>query len=254
MKKSIVFLAVMALFVLTAASAFAAAGDGTQNTGDLSKYEAPEYATPVVDATTGDTTLTVTNTHYPELVNVTISKIWDDDDNRDNFRPENICIVLSAAINDGAVEEEVWNYSLSESDVDPNDPNKWSYTFEDLVKYYEGYQIAYTVAEESGQCQAQVEKTQANCVISGGKWENDACTPFSLYNPNSGGNTPGGDTPGGDTPAPAPDYSTMDEQQCAAATPAGVWHPGVCSDTSFTDQTACETEGETWTPAFCAAN
>ncbi|MBQ6518819.1 MAG: Cna B-type domain-containing protein [Anaerolineaceae bacterium] len=243
MKKFSIVFAVMAVFVLAFSSAFAAAGDTTRNTADLSKYEAPEYATPVVDPTTGDTVLTVTNTYYPELVDVSVSKIWDDDDNRDNFRPESICITLTAAANGGATQEEVWNYTLSASDVNANDDNRWDHTFENLVKFYDGYQIAYTVAEESGNCSAQVEKTQANCEISGGKWENNACTPFSLFAPTSGGNTP------------SVDYSSLTSQaECEAADPAGVWHAGVCSDESLTDQQACEGASETWTPAFCAAN
>ncbi len=165
---------VLVLLLCTAASAFAAPGDTTQNQPSLSSYDTPEYAEPVVD-TSGNHTLTITNTHEPEVVDVIVTKIWDDDDNRDNLRPDNICVTLTAAANDGAATGEVYNYTLSTSDADANDDNQWSHTFEDLVKFYDGYQIAYTVAEADGTCPS-ITYTQTNCVLSGGKWENSACT------------------------------------------------------------------------------
>ncbi|MBQ6518828.1 MAG: Cna B-type domain-containing protein [Anaerolineaceae bacterium] len=252
MKKTLIVFAVMALFVMTAASAFAIdavgnANSSTRNTPDLTNYETPVYATPVVDPTTGDTILTVTNTHYPELVEVSVSKIWDDDDNRDNYRPTAICITLTADANNSSISEEVWNYTLTAADVNTNDDNRWDYTFENLVKFYDGYQILYTAAEEEGQCAAQVAKTQANCEISGGRWENNACTPFSLFAPAQSG--------GGGGSTPAVDYSTLTTQAaCEAASPAGVWTPDSCSNSEYTEESDCTSNGGTWTPGSCAAS
>ena len=208
MKKKInVVFAVMAFFVLAVSSAFAAAGDTTQNSPNLSAYEAPVYATPVVDDN-GNHTLTVTNTYQPEVINVVVTKIWDDDDNRDNLRPTNICVTLTASANGGATRGEVHNHSLSASDVDANDSNKWSYTFENLVKFYDGYQIAYTVAETDGTC-SDITYTATSCELSGGKWENSTCTPVTRTNSTSGGNS---NTPA--TPQPS-DFTT--EAECTAA-------------------------------------
>ncbi|MBQ6521154.1 MAG: leucine-rich repeat protein [Anaerolineaceae bacterium] len=219
---------------------------GTQNNASLSQYEAAVYATPVITSN-GNTALVITNTHYPELINITVFKIWDDNDNRDNYRPDAICVTLTAAAD--SVEEEVWNQTLSATNANPTDANEWSYIFEDMVKFYDGYQIAYTLAEDSGSCAAQVTKTASNCEISGGRWENNSCTPFHLFDPN---HQSSGDNGGGSA---APDYSSLTTQEdCTAAEPAGVWHPGSCSDSSFTTQEDCVGASESWTTAYCAAD
>jgi len=77
----------------------------------------------------------VINTHVPEVVNKTVNKLWNDDDNRDNMRPSKVTIKLKS--NDGneyvAVIEEV--------------NGKWNYTFTDLPKYSNGKELVYTVEE-----------------------------------------------------------------------------------------------------------
>ena len=230
-KKFVVLMAVMAMFVLTVTSVFAAAGDTNQNTADMTKYTT-EYGTPVVDQD-GNTTLTVTNSYLPELVNISVTKIWDDDDNRDHYRPENICITLNASANGGAAAGNVHNYTLSAAQADTTG-NQWSHTFEDLVKFYDGYQIAYTVTEDSGSCTA-LTFTETTCELSGGKWENNACTPVTHSRP-------------------ATNYSSLTTQEaCAAATPAGVWTPGSCSDDGYHTEEDCRGADETWTAGFCAA-
>lgn len=206
-----------------------------QNSPDLSHYEPAVYAAPEITAN-GNTSLTITNTHYPELINVTVVKYWTDDDNRDYLRPEAICLTLTAAAD--SVSEDVWNHTLNASNADVNDNNKWQYVFEDLVKYYDGYQIAYTLGEASGECTNQVTKTIANCEISGGKWENNACTPFSLYDPNS---------QHGSAPA---EYN--DQASCEAA--SHTWMSAFCSDNSYSNQEDCANAGETWNEGRCAVN
>ena len=206
-----------------------------QNSPDLSHYEPAVYAAPEITAN-GNTSLTITNTHYPELINVTVVKYWTDDDNRDYLRPEAICLTLTAAAD--SVSEDVWNHTLNASNADVNDNNKWQYVFEDLVKFYDGYQIAYTLGEASGECTNQVTKTIANCEISGGKWENNACTPFSLYDPNS---------QHGSAPA---EYN--DQASCEAA--SHTWMSAFCSDNSYSNQEDCANAGETWNEGRCAVN
>ena len=107
---------------------------------------------------------------YPELINVTVIKDWEDDDDRDHYRPMAICMTLSAAAN--TVKEEVWNHTLNDNE------NEWCYVFENLVKFYEGNLITYTIDENPGECLGQIVKTEDNCKLSGGKWENGGCTPF----------------------------------------------------------------------------
>ena len=76
----------------------------------------------------------VTNTYAPENIQVSVIKIWEDEDNIDNTRPESITIVLYA--NGVAVEIK----ELSALD-------NWEWTFTDLAKYENGAEIVYTISE-----------------------------------------------------------------------------------------------------------
>lgn len=81
-------------------------------------------------------TLTITNTHVPATIEkLTMTKIWDDDNNRDGIRPESIDVKLLA--NDepcGRVEK------VTAAD-------NWSYTWNNLPVYADGEEIKYTVEE-----------------------------------------------------------------------------------------------------------
>ena len=76
----------------------------------------------------------VTNTYVPESIEVSVLKIWDDDDNSDKARPNSITVMLYANGVEIAVKE------LSELD-------NWAWTFTDLAKYEDGVEIVYTIAE-----------------------------------------------------------------------------------------------------------
>ena len=77
---------------------------------------------------------TITNTHTPELTDVTVTKVWDDADNQKGLRPESIVITLLA---NGKEYETV---TITEED-------NWEYTFTDLPVYDDGQKIEYTVSE-----------------------------------------------------------------------------------------------------------
>ena len=65
---------------------------------------------------------TVTNTHITELVNVTVKKVWVDNDNQDGVRPVSVTVLLFAD------DVNIRNATLSAS-------NNWTYTFEGLDKF-----------------------------------------------------------------------------------------------------------------------
>jgi len=92
-----------------------------------------DYETPVITSV-GDN-FTVTNTHVPEVVDVPVYKVWNDSDNQDNIRPEQVTIKLKSS--DGkeyvAVMEEV--------------DGEWVYVFTDLPKYANGQELVYEVEE-----------------------------------------------------------------------------------------------------------
>lgn len=79
-------------------------------------------------------TLTITNTHVSDTTSKTVTKVWDDADNQDGIRPENVTVNLMA--NGKFVERAVLNAD-----------NKWSYTWDDLYVNENGQEIAYTVEE-----------------------------------------------------------------------------------------------------------
>lgn len=88
--------------------------------------------------TTDDTgyILSITNTHAPETIRKTVTKTWDDGNNRDGIRPTNVKIELYGT--DGTRRTQ---YLTKD--------NHWSYSFENLPKYQnEGTIILYTIKEE----------------------------------------------------------------------------------------------------------
>ena len=89
--------------------------------------------------TTDDTgyILSITNTHAPETIRKTVTKTWDDGNDRDGIRPTNVKIELYGT--DGTRRTQ---YLTKD--------NHWSYNFENLPKYQnEGTIILYTIKEEA---------------------------------------------------------------------------------------------------------
>ncbi|MBR0472218.1 MAG: Cna B-type domain-containing protein, partial [Methanosphaera sp.] len=76
----------------------------------------------------------ITNIHRPEEINITVKKVWDDDNNRDKLRPELITIQLLAN------GEEYRTVTLRAIDL-------WEYSFTNLPKTKKGVDIVYTIKE-----------------------------------------------------------------------------------------------------------
>ena len=79
--------------------------------------------------------LTVTNSHTPATTSITVNKEWDDNDDQDGIRPENVTLILKA---NGT---EVGRATVGESE-------NWSKTFDNLPVNANGEKIEYTVDEE----------------------------------------------------------------------------------------------------------
>lgn len=89
--------------------------------------------------TTDDTgyILSITNMHAPETIRKTVTKTWDDGNDRDGIRPTNVKIELYGT--DGTRRTQYLTQD-----------NHWSYSFENLPKYQnEGTIILYTIKEEA---------------------------------------------------------------------------------------------------------
>ncbi|GMG65996.1 MAG: Cna B-type domain-containing protein [Tetragenococcus halophilus] len=96
-----------------------------------------DYDVTIDDENLGNVTLT--NSYEPELTDVSGEKTWEDADNQDGIRPDNITVNLLA---DGEV--------IDSQEVTADDD--WSYEFTDLPVYQEGAvgeEINYTVTEDA---------------------------------------------------------------------------------------------------------
>ena len=94
----------------------------------ITENEVTNYQTVIND-------FNITNTHEPEKVNISVKKVWDDANNRDGIRPDNVTINLEK---DGSIAES----------VELNAGNSWSYTWKDLPKYENKKEITYTLSED----------------------------------------------------------------------------------------------------------
>ena len=118
------------------------ANEWTQTIQDLPKYAAGKeitYSWTEVDLPVGYTlsntekdglVTTLTNTHAPEKTSATVKKVWDDANDQDGIQPESLTVALS----NGA-------------EVTLDADNGWEATVEDLPKYANGKEIAYTWTE-----------------------------------------------------------------------------------------------------------
>lgn len=84
----------------------------------------------------------ITNSHDPITIDIVGEKVWLDNNNNDNSRPESITVKLFAN------EKEVKSLKVTNKTVVANNPNTWLYEFKDLPKYENGKEINYTVKEE----------------------------------------------------------------------------------------------------------
>lgn len=84
---------------------------------------------------TAETGFILTNTHEPEVTEISGQKTWDDNDNQDGIRPESITVRLFADGTEAALK------IVSAED-------EWTYEFKNLPRYNAGTEIVYTVAED----------------------------------------------------------------------------------------------------------
>ena len=81
------------------------------------------------------TTYVITNTHVPEVVSKSVEKVWNDNNNQDGKRPENIQVQLKA------------NGNNKGDTITLNADNEWKYTWSGLEKYSDGKEVTYTIEE-----------------------------------------------------------------------------------------------------------
>ena len=97
----------------------------------IEETQVTNYEEPVYD----QKNLKVTNKRTVEYISLTVKKIWDDGDDAEGFRPDEVTVNLLA---NGKVIDTV---TLSEN-------NEWEYSWTELDKYANGSEIKYTVTED----------------------------------------------------------------------------------------------------------
>ena len=112
----------------------------------------------------------VTNSYTPGKVSVSITKAWQDNENQDGIRPNDITVQLIA---DGK--------AVSGKTLILNDGNQWTGSFIDLPEYQKGEKVVYTVDE--------VEVEGYETVITGTTTEGfvitNSHTPKKIYKPDT---------------------------------------------------------------------
>ncbi|MCG5102781.1 Cna B-type domain-containing protein [Oceanobacillus alkalisoli] len=80
--------------------------------------------------------IVITNSYEPETTEIAVNKVWNDEENQDNVRPNNVTVNLLA---DGEIERQTVL----------NKDNEWQYLFTDLPVYEDGREIKYTITEDA---------------------------------------------------------------------------------------------------------
>src|SRR5699024_7844579 len=79
--------------------------------------------------------LTLTNTHHPNQTTIAVEKVWQDNNNQDGIRPDNVTVKIMA---DGQPIGDPVSLSVT---------NAWTYTWADLAVNKAGNPIEYSVVE-----------------------------------------------------------------------------------------------------------
>jgi LPXTG-motif cell wall-anchored protein len=112
------------------------------------------------------TALNVANKHTPSVKNVTVNKVWDDEGNKEGFRPDNVVFQLQKTVNGVTNDVKGKNYTLTAKNVDATDFNKWSYTFENLPEKENGQTITYSVKETSSNPNYTPDKDDTDLTVT----------------------------------------------------------------------------------------
>ena len=101
----------------------------------VTENEVPDFYE--IDAE-NSTRLMIVNVHEVKTMNIHVTKVWEDENNNDGYRPDAITVKLYA---DGAL--------YGEKTITPDENDVWETTFENLPVYKKGETISYTVEEDA---------------------------------------------------------------------------------------------------------
>ncbi len=112
--------------------------------GEKITYTVREVSEPEGYTSSGEGTeensYTITNSYTPEQTSVNVNKVWNDNNNQDGVRPDEIQVQLVKEVGGQKTELEDKIITLS-------DDNQWKGTFDNLPVYENGEKITYSVKE-----------------------------------------------------------------------------------------------------------
>ena len=97
--------------------------------GVLINYTVDEVIVPegyTKTVTNKSNNFTIKNTHVPELINVTVKKIWNDNNNQDGLRPEGNDVGCAF------IASYLYKNNKSYKSCMLSDSNNWTYTFRNV--------------------------------------------------------------------------------------------------------------------------
>ena len=101
----------------------------------VTENEVPDFYEIDVESSTR---LMIVNVHEVKTMNIHVTKVWEDENNNDGYRPDAITVKLYA---DGAL--------YGEKTITPDENDVWETTFENLPVYKKGEKVGYTVEEDA---------------------------------------------------------------------------------------------------------
>ena len=90
-------------------------------------------------------TLTVPNP--PKTTDITVTKVWDDENNKIKIRPESVTFNLYRSTEIEEESDAGLSADLTAEGALEDDANIWTYVFEKVPAYRDGYEVTYTVKE-----------------------------------------------------------------------------------------------------------
>ena len=169
-------------------------GNWTYEFNDLPKYKNGKeikytiIETPVTDyedPTYDESGINVTNTHSPFETQVSVTKIWEDNDDQDGIRPESIDVTLLVVDKNG--NKIPYSKEGLTNPVTLNEDNDWSYTWTGLPRRAGGQDITYEVSElvvpeEYESDQANISPTQETTPYDNGNQTYVSSESYAITN------------------------------------------------------------------------
>ncbi len=128
-------------------------------------FDGTEYTVIYGEDTENENWHTITNSHTPEKVSATVTKVWNDAENRDGKRPESI-------------EVHLMNGNTKVTTVTLSEANKWTASVDNLDRYTNGKENTYAWEESE-------KGLPAGYTLTGNTTEGRVTTLTNSYTPET---------------------------------------------------------------------